>query len=1339
MVSDGVRGLVTGPDGEDLLVRASVWDLPVGPGGVLVAGSDLTAPPFGVVELVVERGLGAGSVHRLDVGTYRCGPDPLDDVPLPSRESWLLDVGGGGVVDLEVAGRRLPWPLDEARHVAGLDLRVRWCRGPEASQAPRGPARIRSLADLLLDRVGGLDDPDHHDVCDPAGDPDATGEEPTWALGRPASDPGGWVAVPVADEPVLVVGGSFARAYARGVLARLLADDPRLRLTLLAPGLDPELREGWAWLRWLPQARACDHAFVRVGFDDESCARWSEQLSRGAGSPTVEVPAGVPSADATSAGGAPTRAEAPLLDVVVVDGRVGDLAALARPGVAAIVVDDVAARAAFSDPARTDALVLDVPGPRAQLLGLGGARFDLEVDLPERRWADRLARTFARTDAPSPAPGRLLDLLGVDPADEEDVAAWWQAPPTTCVVVGSGDDGELVTVDLAADGPHALVGGTTGAGKSELLQTLVASLALANPPEAMSFLLVDYKGGAAFAGCAGLPHTVGVVTDLDAGLTRRALASLAAEVRRRELLLADAGVADLTAYLGGGHGPLARLVIVVDEFATLATELPDFVDGLVDIARRGRSLGLHLVLATQRPAGAVSADIRANTTLRIALRVAEAADSVDVIGVPDAVELPEDRPGHALVRVGRHRPVPVQAARVTTLGPSSEVMLTPYAFGRPLPVPVTEDGRPASDLTILAATMTALVSRTGRPLPTRPWLPPLPTSVDLAACEVQAAADGAVGRRLLPYGLEDHPDRQRRAAAVLDLDAGVSLAVVGGTRSGRSGVLATLAVSVAATSDPADVHVYGIDAGAHGLAGLEGLPHVGVVVGRGDPGRIERLLARLVDELDRRSLRRVAPRPGAPLTLDATADDGESWPSVLLLVDRWDLLTEAGEAADDRALIASMERLATEGGRVGISVVASGDRAMLTGRLTSVFGDRLVLRLGDAHDYLAAGLPGPAGHGEPGRGWRCPEAVETQVADTTELRRLLGALPAGLGEAVTGGPFRIEPLPTFVTRDEVVLGVEPPGASRDDGVHRSETGEDSGDRDRRGVAGDGTSRPLRLVPTPEAERRHGPRPGVGAYGEAADRRVVPLRRPTEGSDAQVGATSSREAWSVADGATPSPRSGALLVAVGGDDAGPVYLDADEYGPCALVTGRRRSGRSGVLLTLVESALAEDWKVVVVTGRRSPLVDVAARSGGRVHGPVRRDEDAEPMLAAVHEGLAAGRRVLVVADDVDLVPDGELLDALAELPALLRDTGSWFVGSGEAEEILGAYRGPAPMLRRSRCGVMLAPQGAEDGEAFGVRLRRSQYGRPLAVGAGYLVLDGLIERVQVIRSSLFPGA
>ncbi len=165
-----------------------------------------------------------------------------------------------------------------------------------------------------------------------------------------------------------------------------------------------------------------------------------------------------------------------------------------------------------------------------------------------------------------------------------------------------------------------LVAGTTGSGKSELLQTLVGSLATNASPNDLTFVLVDYKGGAAFGACAALPHTVGLVTDLDGPLTQRALTCLDAELRRRERLLADAGAVDLAAYRRAGHR-LARLVLVVDEFATLAEELPDFVRGLVSVAQRGRSLGLHLVLATQRPEGVVSADIRANTQLRICLAV----------------------------------------------------------------------------------------------------------------------------------------------------------------------------------------------------------------------------------------------------------------------------------------------------------------------------------------------------------------------------------------------------------------------------------------------------------------------------------------------------------------------------------------------------------------------------------------------------------------------------------------------------------------------------------------------------------------------------------------------
>ncbi len=281
--------------------------------------------------------------------------------------------------------------------------------------------------------------------------------------------------------------------------------------------------------------------------------------------------------------------------------------------------------------------------------------------------AQRFARALAplRDATPDdqqsalPAAARLLDLLPFDATDAVALETSWRVSPRgTRVVLGVGEDGEPLVVDLAADGPHTLVAGTTGAGKSELLQTLVAGLALANRPDEMSFVLVDYKGGAAFRDCARLPHTVGTVTDLDGHLTERALRSLGAELRRRETVLRSAGCKDLDDYLAtapAGSPPLARLVLVVDEFATLVEELPDFVGGLVGIAQRGRSLGVHLVLATQRPGGVVSADIRANTSLRIALRVTDPAESTDVVDVRDAADIPRANPGRAVLRAGPGR------------------------------------------------------------------------------------------------------------------------------------------------------------------------------------------------------------------------------------------------------------------------------------------------------------------------------------------------------------------------------------------------------------------------------------------------------------------------------------------------------------------------------------------------------------------------------------------------------------------------------------------------------------------------------------------------------------
>ena len=266
--------------------------------------------------------------------------------------------------------------------------------------------------------------------------------------------------------------------------------------------------------------------------------------------------------------------------------------------------------------------------------GSAGA-IDVVADLPTQAWAHRLARALAplrdatpaeRTDE-LPEQARLLNVLSFDGTDPAAIVTGWRTcPRSTRALVGVGADGSPVALDLARDGPHALVAGTTGAGKSELLQTLVVSLALVNRPDEMVFVLVDYKGGSAFRDCERLPHTVGLVTDLDTHLTERALVSLGAELRRRKTVLSGAGCKDVEDYVLGGHHrrtPMPRLVLVIDEFATLVEELPEFVRGLVSIAQLGRSLGVHLVLATQRPAGVVGPDIKANTNLRIALRVTD--------------------------------------------------------------------------------------------------------------------------------------------------------------------------------------------------------------------------------------------------------------------------------------------------------------------------------------------------------------------------------------------------------------------------------------------------------------------------------------------------------------------------------------------------------------------------------------------------------------------------------------------------------------------------------------------------------------------------------------------
>ncbi|MFZ0158772.1 MAG: FtsK/SpoIIIE domain-containing protein, partial [Kineosporiaceae bacterium] len=426
------------------------------------------------------------------------------------------------------------------------------------------------------------------------------------------------------------------------------------------------------------------------------------------------------------------------------------------------------------------------------------------ADLPDAGWAEQLAAALAdlRDATPEPAGAELpdavplLDLVATSPAE---IARGWLdgGDPTRLGAALGRTTGGVWSVDLVADGPHVLVAGTTGAGKSELLTTLVSALATAHGPDRLAFLLVDYKGGTAFAHLAGVPHVTGVITDLDAALAHRALTSLRAELRRRERWL--------TGHAERPASGLPRLVIVVDEFRVLAEEQPDLLAGLVRVATVGRGLGVHLVLATQRPAGVVSADIKANANLRIALRLRERADSDDVVDSPDASGLDPSRPGRAVVRRGGGDLVAVQVAQLC--GVDRDRWLT---------------------------SVQAAARLIGARTPPAPWLPPLPDRLTDADLELVVAP--RTGSPALPYALADLPEQQRRAVLCWDLTDDGHLAVVGGPGSGRSTVLRTLA---AVAGRAGGIHVHVIDAGADlsDLADPARRPHVGTVVAAHDVER----------------------------------------------------------------------------------------------------------------------------------------------------------------------------------------------------------------------------------------------------------------------------------------------------------------------------------------------------------------------------------------------------------------------------------------------------------------------------------------------------------------------
>ena len=784
------------------------------------------------------------------------------------------------------------------------------------------------------------------------------------------------------------------------------------------------------WLRWLPHARPAS------GFD---C-----QLLVGLDPSTVSLRLGELLAliEARRAAGRTDRATVHRSMIVFIEGRhdqraIGELLTHGPlVGVYAICIVDHASLL----PAQCAAVatVANASSAEISLRTSAAPPFVGTLDAVSAQWIEHLARALAPLRDAAPRRGealpdtvRWLDLAQISDDITPDVVARWRRPGSTRMQLGIGVDG-IFELDLARDGPHALIAGTTGSGKSELLQTMVASLAFASRPDELTFVLIDYKGGAAFGACATLPHTVGIVTDLNGALAERALVSLGAELKRRELLLAGANASHLDAFRAtGGH--LARLVIVVDEFASLADELPDFVGGLVGIAQRGRSLGVHLVLATQRPEGVVSADIRANTNLRICLGVTRESESRDVIDTVDAARISRTTPGRGFARTGHGELHPFQAGRVgaTAVGVAVDggihVQRSPFrSLAEPaMPTLGSRDvlGSATTDLDrIVLACRNAARQLEIETLPS-PWLEPL------GAFETPSRTSAA-----RPFtaalGVHDVPLRQTQEPYLIDLDQVSHVMVAGSARSGRTTAVRTLVAELARSTSTDDLHVYVLDCGGGSLAALSALPHVGAVATMLEHERVVRLISMLDAELNRRQALFAAHGFGS--VTEQRSSSADRLPHIVFAIDGWEPFCALFDDVDNGALVDAVWRLLRAGGAAGMHVVVTADRAGLVGRLASTVDHRLILRQADRADFSLIGLAPrlvPATL-PPGRGYLASSLLETQVcllsSDPSSASQLAAlaeiASSTRLRDAAVqmhSRPRRIDPLPTHISLGEI--------------------------------------------------------------------------------------------------------------------------------------------------------------------------------------------------------------------------------------------------------------------------------------------------------------------------------
>ncbi|APX03342.1 hypothetical protein BWQ92_17915 [Arthrobacter sp. QXT-31] len=916
-------------------------------------------------------------------------------------------------------------------------------------------------------------------------------------------------------------------------------------------------------------------------------------------------------------------------------------------------------------------------GERGAVLRMRDSCQRFIADLVPAGVFDRYCRTHGPSLPDVPADGHAVPArCGLDVLLDVSAAATakrWAAgrlAPGLTIPLGRTARGVRV-LDLEADGPHVLVAGTTGSGKSELLRTMTAGLALCYPPDRVNVLFFDFKGGSGLSPLTGIPHCVGMLTDLASSELERTVVSLRAEVRRREQVLAAAGAPDLAAYrlAPAGGPPLPQLILIIDEFRVLVEDAPQTLTELMRIAAIGRSLGIHLIMATQRPQGALTSDIRANVTTSIALRVQSAHESADVIGTEAASAIPVNRPGRAYLARGTEPAEEFQSASLAAVNGDSSPCLSvlettealamlPFVDGSsPAPATPSDTARPVVELAA------ALWAGMGGCAVRRPVAPPLPDELVEAADVATLTAQGPgpespvpggplpdcplpagtvsvdavprmTGDWVVGLGLLDLPDEQRLADLSWRPGTDGHLALIG---AGSGDAACTLSTAVQQLlTHPTECHLYVLDADGS-LAGLAGAHRTGSFVNLRDLRRGVRLLERLATAMSER-LSRPTEAPGPALVL-AVSGWG-SWLSAL----RSGPLNRAEDHLQD---------IVRDGRPAGITVVISGDRELVTSRFFPAIPNRVYCPRGASAESRLAWPKMPDLPPVPGRAVASGALCAGRQAVCQLFVPGSGRVGHGGGTAAGGAaqrpvqvrPFRVDPLPVRLSVADVLSRM--PGAGQASAVPAS----DGPDNDARRL---------------NSSNSDAPAPGA-----------VPATAPV---------------------CTASPR---LVVGVGGDEPAPAAVCLPR-GSVLAVLGSAGSGKSSFLASL--PAL-------------NPSVTAWLQAG--------QETGTDGFWTEVHQDAVEGR---LPRDAILLVDDADLLPAAAHQHLADLNSRGWAIVFSAAFSQSLMQRVPLALAARSGGkGVLIAPRSPLDGDIFGLRIEPDSHPPP---GRALLVADGTALPVQL---------